>query len=66
MSIIGAVRCPETADGRHVIEPRSVRPGDGHAGLTEDGVVTLSVTCAACGASGDAELSPSAVVWDDP
>jgi len=63
---IGAVRCPETADGRHVIEPTSVRPGDGDAGVTDDGVVRVSVECAACGVGGDAELTTSAVVWDDP
>jgi len=62
-----ASHCPETADGHHMIEPASVRPGDGLASPTAaSGSATVSVECAACGTCGDAELVPSSVVWDGP
>lgn len=61
------VHCPETKDGHHQIDPSSIRPGDGHAGPSDDGgPVAISVACLACGTCGDAELSPTAVAWDDP
>lgn len=63
----GPSRCPGTKDGHHQIDPSTVRPGDDGVGaLDDDGTVTVSVECTACGACGDAELSPMEVTWDDP
>ena len=67
MGHAGPPPCPGTADGHHQIDPSTIRPGDGGVGvLDDDGTVAISVECSACGACGDAELSSSAIAWDDP
>jgi hypothetical protein len=56
--------CRASTDGRHVIDPDSVRCLD-DVSMRQSLPVRASVACAECEASGDVALEPEAVDWGD-